>query len=416
MQKTTGTKNSVATVANKRPPITARPSGAFCSPPSPRPSDMGTMPMIIARAVIITGRIKSPLVAESIIRDGKADMVVMARAQIADPEMVAKARRGDIAEIRPCLAECLGCIEGILRYGEASCAVNPRVGREYLLKEVEGEKKALAKKVLVAGAGCAGLEAARRAAFAGHQVILCESRGWIGGQLKLASLMPKRQEIADIIPWYERQLNKLGVEIRLNVAINERLLDAIRPDVLILATGSLPETSLGFVSGLENVKDIQIVMVDDLVEQDLLTGDHVLVIGGDQIGIQVADYLSVKSKHVVVVERGAHFAAKLASSDRRFLIARLIDESVRRVKNVDRVEILPQDDVQITIGGQGEKLAGIDTIVLAADRRPNAFLAELAERKGIECHIAGDASGVKGEGQGTIMAAIAAGYEVGRQI
>ncbi len=366
--------------------------------------------------VIITGRIKSPLVAESIIREKKADLVVMARAQIADPEIVAKARSGDIADVRPCLAECLGCIEGILRYGEASCAVNPRVGREYILAETEGERKAYPKKVLVAGAGCAGLEAARRAAFAGHHVVLCESKGWVGGQLRLASFMPKRQEIGDIIPWYERQLNKLGVEIRLNVTVDERLLDSLNPDVLIVATGSLPEASLGFISGLDNVKNIQMVMVDDLVEQALLTGDHVLVIGGDQIGMQVADYLADKGKQVVVVEGGPHFAAKMASNDRRFLVARLIEEGVKRVKNVDRVEILPHDEVWIVAGGKRETLPNIDTIVLAGDRRTNAFLAELAEKKGIESHIIGDASGVAGEGQGTIMAAITAGYDVGRQI
>jgi len=290
------------------------------------------------------------------------------------------------------------------------------VGREYLLKEIEGEKKASPKKVLVAGAGCAGLEAARRAAFAGHRVILCERRGWIGGQLKLASLMPKRQEIADIIPWYEKQLNRLGVEIRLNVNVDETLLDSVRPDVLIVATGSLPEASLGFVKGLEHVRDIQIVMVDDLVEQELLTGDHVLIIGGDQIGVQVADYLAEQGKRVIVVERGVHFAAKLAANDRRFLIARLIDAGVRRVKNVYGMEILPTDEVWITTGAGRERLPDIDTIVLAADRRRNAFLAEQAEKKGIECHTIGDASGVEGEGQGTIMAAITAGYDAGRQI
>ena len=366
--------------------------------------------------VIVTGRIKSPVVAERIIREGKADLVVMARAQIADPEMVEKARKGDIADIRPCLAECLGCIEGILRYGEASCAVNARVGREYLLKEIEGERKAAPKKVLVAGAGCAGLEAARRAAFAGHKVILCESRGRIGGQLSLAAQMPQRQEIGDILPWYERQLNKMGVEIRLNTPVNERLLDQIGPDVLVIATGSLPEVPLGFVDGLGNIKDIEPVMVDDLIEEERLTGDNVLIVGGDQIGLQAADYLSEKGKAVYVVERGAHFAEKMASSDRRFLIGRLIDKGVKRYKNVEKVEVLPNDEVWMVSGGKRERLPHIDTIVLASDRRPNAFLAEVAERKGIVTHTIGDASGVAGEGQGTVMAAITAGYDAGRQI
>ena len=366
--------------------------------------------------VIVTGRIKSPVVAERIIREGKADLVVMARAQIADPEMVEKARKGDIADIRPCLAECLGCIEGILRYGEASCAVNARVGREYLLKEIEGERKAASKKVLVAGAGCAGLEAARRAAFAGHKVILCESRGRIGGQISLAAQMPQRQEIGDILPWYERQLNKMGVEIRLNTPVNERLLDQIGPDVLVIATGSLPEVPLGFVDGLGNIKDIEPVMVDDLIEEERLTGDNVLIVGGDQIGLQAADYLSEKGKAVYVVERGAHFAEKMASSDRRFLIGRLIDKGVKRYKNVEKVEVLPNDEVWMVSGGKRERLPHIDTIVLASDRRPNAFLAEVAERKGIATHTIGDASGVAGEGQGTVMAAITAGYDAGRQI
>ena len=366
--------------------------------------------------VIIVGRIKSPVVADRIIAEGKADLTVMSRAQIADPEMVEKARRGEIDEIRPCLAECLGCIEGILRYGEASCAVNARVGREYLLPEIEGEKAAAPRKVLVAGAGVAGLEAARRAAFAGHRVLVCESRGWVGGQLKLASIIPRRAEIADILPWYERQLNKLGVQVRLNVTVDESLLDEIKPDVLIVATGSLPEVPLGFVEGLGNIKDIELMTADELLEEQKLTGDSVLVVGGDQIGLQVADYLSEQGKTVYVVERGGHFARKMASADRRYLVGRLIEKGVRRHKNVQKVEIVGTDEVWMITGNDRDRLPDIETIVFASDRRPNIFLAEVAERKGIETHIVGDAAGVAAEGQGTIMAAITAGYDAGRQV
>jgi 2,4-dienoyl-CoA reductase-like NADH-dependent reductase (Old Yellow Enzyme family) len=366
--------------------------------------------------VIITGRIKSPIVADSIIREGKADLVVMSRAQIADPDLVEKARQGQLADIRPCLAECLGCIEGILRYGEASCAVNARLGREYLLKEIEGEKKDSAKRVLVAGAGCAGLEAARRAAFAGHEVILCESRSWIGGQLRLAAMMPKRQEIGDIIPWYERQLHRLGVQIRLNTTVDEGLLDEIRPDVVVIACGSLPEVPLGFIDGLGNIKSVELIMADELIEEEWLTGDAVLVVGGDQIGLQVADRLSQDGKTVYMVEKGDHFGAKMASNDRRFLMGRLIGQGVKRYKNVEKVEILPTDEVWMTGGGRRERLPGIETIVLTSQRRPNIFLEEVAKRKGIETHVIGDATGVAAEGQGTIMAAITAGYDAGRQI
>ena len=366
--------------------------------------------------VVTVGRIKNPIMADKIIMEGKADLVAMARAQIADPEMVEKARKGELADIRLCLAECLGCIEGILRCGEASCAINPRVGREYLIRDVEGEKRATAKKVLVAGAGCAGLEAARRAAFAGHKVILCESKGWIGGQLRLAAMMPKRQEMGDIIPWYERQLNKLGVEIRLNTPVDEDLLNQISPDVLVIAAGSLPEVPLGFIEGLNNIKDIELIMVDELLEEEKLTGDNVLVVGGDQIGLQVADYLSERVKRVYVVEKGAHFAEKMAANDRVYLVGRIINKGVKRYKRVLRIEILPTDEVWMVNGSERERLPEIDTIVLASDRRPNIFLAEVAERKGIETHIIGDAKGVTGTDQATVSAAIAMGYDVGRQI
>jgi NADPH-dependent 2,4-dienoyl-CoA reductase/sulfur reductase-like enzyme len=330
--------------------------------------------------------------------------------------MVEKARNGEIAEIRLCLAECLGCIEGIFRQGEASCAVNPRVGREYRIKDIEGEKKTAAKKVLVAGAGCAGLEAARRAAFAGHKVILCESRGWIGGQLRLAAKMPKRGEMGDIIPWYERQLNRLGVQILLNTPVDEKLLNQISPDVLVIATGSLPEVPLGFIEGLANVNDIELLLADELIEEERLTGDNVLVVGGDQIGLQVADYLSEKGKRVYVVEKGEHFAEKMAHPDRFYLIERVVNQGVKRYKNVLRIEILPADEVWMVDYSGREKLPEIDTIVLASDRRPNIFLAEVAERKGIKTRIIGDAKGIDGVDQGTVLAAIATGYEAGREI
>jgi 2,4-dienoyl-CoA reductase-like NADH-dependent reductase (Old Yellow Enzyme family) len=371
---------------------------------------------LVTIPVGIVGRIKDPVMADRLIGEKKADLVLMARAQIADPEMVEKARKGDMADIRLCLADCLGCIEGILRHGEASCTVNPRLGREYLIREAEGEKKATARKVLVAGAGPAGLEAARRAAFAGHKVTLCERRGWIGGQVRLASSMPKRSEMADMLPWYERQLNKLGVEIRLNVNVDAALLDQISPDVLVVATGSLPEVPLGFVDGLSHIRDIEVLMIDELVEDERLTGDSVLVVGGDHIGLQVADLLAEKGKTVTIVERAAHFGEKLASADRRFLMGRLVDRGVKRYKNIERIDLQATDQVWMICGGKNERLPGIDTIVFASERRPNIFLAEVAEKKGIEVHLAGDATGVIGEGQGTIMAAIATGYDVGRRI
>lgn len=367
--------------------------------------------------VIVAGRIKNPLMADQIIKDGKADMVIMARAHLADSEVVEKARKGIIADIRPCIADCLGCAQQILTLRPASCTVNPRVGREYQIKEIEGEKKKTAKRVLVAGAGPAGLEAARKAAFTGHKVILCEAKGRIGGQLRLASMMPEREEMGDILPWYERQLNRFGVEIRLNTSVDENILDEIKPDVLIIATGSLPGVPLGFIVGLENVKNIDVMMIDELLEEEKLTGDVVLVIGGaDHMGLQLADYLSQQDKQVYIVDKGIFLGQKMTALDRPLLEERLTTAGVTTHTNIEYLEIQANEEVWIVSASDKQRLVDIDTIVFARDRRPNRFLAEMAEKKGVVYHIIGDASGVDHEDQGTVMAAIAAGYDVERQI
>ncbi len=366
--------------------------------------------------VVTVGRIKNPMMADALVRNGKADLIAVGRAQVADPDWVAKARRGDLTDIRPCLAECLGCIEGILRYGKGSCAVNPRVGREHLVSDVQDDKKDRSTKVLVAGAGCAGLEAARRAAFAGHKVMVCESRGSIGGQVQLAARMPNREEIGDIIPWYQRQLNKLGVEIRLNTMVEDNLLEQFRPDVLVVATGSLPEVPLGFVEGLDCIEKIGLLMADSLIEGDGLTGDSVLIVGGDQIGLQIADYLAEKDRAIILVQNGTQWASKMSSNDRHYLIGRLIEKGVTMHRNVRKIHVLPYDDVWMVTAAGRAHLPGIETIVFAGERRPNTSLVEVAKTKGIDTRVIGDASGVHAEGQGTIMTAIAAGYDVGRML
>ena len=367
--------------------------------------------------VIVAGRIKDPRMADRIVKSGKADLVIMGRAHLADPEIVDKARRGAIADIRPCLGDCLGCAHQFMKGGDTSCTVNPRVGREYAIKDIEGEKKAAAKTVLVAGAGPAGLEAGRRAAFAGHKVVLCESRSWIGGQLRLASMMPKREEMGDILPWYERQLNKLGVEIRLNTTVDENLLDAINPDVLVIATGSFPVVPQGFLVGLENVKDIELLMIDELLEDERLTGDTVLILGGgDHMGLQLADYLSERGARVHIADSGTDFGSKMTHMEWPRIWERLSAAGVKHYLEVERVEVLAHDDVQMVSASATLRLPDIETIVLAKGRRPNRFLVEVAERRGVEVHIVGDASGVDHEDQGTVQAAIAAGYDAGRQI
>ncbi|MFA5632014.1 MAG: FAD-dependent oxidoreductase [Porticoccaceae bacterium] len=376
----------------------------------------------VAIPVSAVGRIKDPVMADAFVRDGKVDLVSMGRPMIADPELVAKARDGRLEDIRPCLADCRGCLDQQMRTikrGEptsTSCIVNPRVGRERDCIDVRDEKKANPKTILVVGAGCAGMEVARRAAFSGHKLILCEQRSHVGGQLAMAEMIPGRHEIGDIVPWYRRQLDKLGVEIRLGTEVNERLLKEIAPDEVVIATGSLAKVPQNMLESIYSIAEITLLMVDDVLQHKSPTGDRILVVGGEQIGMQVADYLSEQGKTVIIAEEGGHFAGKMAANDRWYLTGRLIEKGVKRFKHVRGIEILPEDQVWLTVGEERQHLPGIDTIVLASERQSDRTLVEVAEKLGIKTHVVGDAKDVDSEDGGTVFSSIAQGYDLGRTL
>ncbi|HEX5806330.1 MAG TPA: FAD-dependent oxidoreductase [Macromonas sp.] len=373
--------------------------------------------------VLSVGRIKSPAMANEMIKAGEIDAVAMGRPFIADPQIVEKARNDQLEDVRPCLADCRGCLDQQMRAIQrkekitTSCIVNPRMGRELDCIDIKDAKKDQPRKVLVVGAGCSGMEAARAAAYAGHQVVLVEKRGWTGGQIRLAAMMPGRHEIGDILPWYDRQLAQLGVDVRLNTSADAALLDALKPDVVVVATGSLPKVPQDFLESLYNVSNIEVHLADEMLEEKVdITGKNIVVVGGEQIGMQLSDYLSEKGQTVTVVEEHGHFAQKMAGNDRWYLTNRIAQKGVKRLKNVSKIEVLPEDDVWLTIGGERTQMPGVDTIVMTSDRQPDRSFAEVAEKMGYETHVIGDASDVLTEDGGTIFSSLAQGYDLGRQL
>jgi 2,4-dienoyl-CoA reductase-like NADH-dependent reductase (Old Yellow Enzyme family)/thioredoxin reductase len=386
-------------------------------------SDLATaVKQQVSIPVATVGRIKNPVMANEFIRSGKVDIVCMGRAMIADSGVVEKARRGALDEIRPCLADCRGCIDQEMRAikrgqpGQVSCVVNPRMQRESVCIDVEGDRKERPRMVLVVGGGLAGLEAARRTAFAGHHVVLCERRGWLGGQIRLAAKIPCRGEIADMLPWYERQLARHGVEVRLNTNVDAALIDSVRPDVVFVATGSVPQVPQSMIDSISGAEGIEALTIDDILENAVEPGRTILVVGGDQIGMQAADYLSEGHRSVYVAESHGHFAQKLAANDRWYLIARTIEKKVRRFKNVRDIEIDADGAVRLVTPQGKQALTGIDTVVFAGERRSERSLAELAKARGIETHVIGDAADVVTEDGGTILSTIAQAYDRARAI
>jgi len=359
---------------------------------------------VVSLPVVTVGRIKHAAMADRIIAEGRADAVAMGRALLADPELPNKARRSG-APVRPCIGCCLGCIHAVLQLEPGGCVVNPDVGREYLLHE-EGPAGTV-HTVLVVGGGPAGLAAARMAALRGHRVTLIEAGQTLGGLFRLAARAPGREEVADILDYFRQELERLQVDVRLETPLTPELLDALKPDAAVLATGSLPETPI--IKGFSGTK-MAVYAVVEVMDGDIPEGQRVLVLGGGQSALMLADFLAEAGKYVVVLNRGRHFAEEMSSNDRFYLRERLNRHGVKLYKNVV-VEAFLDRGARIRTGGATETIEDMDALVIAEGMtaiRPDRRL--FADRP-IAVHTIGDAKAPR-----NLMLAIAEGEELGRSI
>ena len=356
--------------------------------------------------VIAVGRIKDPVMADRIIKEGKADMVTMGRAHLADPDIAAKALEGNLDDIRPCLGCCLGCIHQVFLLSEASCLMNPAVGREYILKD-QAFETSTPKKIIVVGAGPAGLASARLAALRGHNVVIVEEKGHMGGMLTLAAAAPKRSEFMDLVRYYQRELNRLKVPVKLNTPLTPELIDEIDPDVAIVATGSQPE-----IPQREGLLDteMQTSTATDIIERTVAAGDRVLVLGGGQIALQTADYLCEQGKEVYLVNTENHYATEMAGNDLYCLRDRLIKGKAKLFKKV-QIKSFTDRGLIAEIRGEEVTLDGFDDLVLAEGMKSIRNPATMFKEKNIEVHIIGDAKGPR-----TLLEAQNEADEVGRTI
>lgn len=354
--------------------------------------------------VIGVGRIKSAELADRMIKEGKADAIAMGRSLIADPDLPNKARSGNVADIRPCIGCCLGCIHAVLALEPGSCVVNPQVGREYLL--TEDDKTDTTKKILVVGAGPAGMSLAGIAAGRGHQVVLCEEKGSVGGLLRLAAIPPGRAEIMDIINYLNRELENRGVALRLNTPLTTELLDEINPDTVVLTTGSLPDMPI--IKGLFKTR-MDLCTVTEVLEGKLV-GDRVLVLGGNQAGLVLTDFLAEKGKEVVVLNRKRHFADEMSSNDRFYLRERLKRDTVKLVKQVSIKEFF-EDGVTFVTAGETVVLEGYDSVVVAEAMTPVRDAKSLLKGRGLDIHMIGDAKTPR-----NLMLAMSEAEELGREL
>lgn len=319
--------------------------------------------------VSAVGRINDPDLAEAILTSGKADLVTMARASLADPEMPNKVREGKYEDI----SRCIGCLQGCLANsnagtGKVRCLVNPMTGMEdeYDISLVEAPKN-----IWVVGGGVSGCEAAIVAARRGHKVTLFEQNNHLGGQWCAAAVPMDKTEFTTLVVWQQNQLKKLGVDVRMNSTADASMVAAGKPDSLIIATGSIPVVPRS-ISGIDGDN---VVFAQDVLLGEVETGQHVVVIGGGLVGAETADFLAYHGKKVSIIEMMDDIMRDGEPTPRAMLIERLKKNHVD-VYTSTQVTGIEEHAVVAEKSGETIRLEDVDTVIVAIGVRSNKTLEE----------------------------------------
>ena len=352
--------------------------------------------------VAVAGRLDDPLIADEVLVSGKADVIAVARGLLADPELPNKAARGDFKGICRCIA-CNVCIDGDpTPVSPITCTVNPEAGREREMVITPAPRQ---KKVMIIGGGLSGLEAARVAAARGHKVTLYEEDADLGGQWLLASKPPHKEDHLLLLHYLVGQLDKLGAERKCAVKVTAALVEEVKPDVVLVATGAKP-----LMPSIPGVEREEVVTAWDVLGGGKV-GWRVLVVGGGLTGLETAEFLAEQGKEVVVVEMLKRVGADMGGTIRWHLMNRTKTLNIKTFVSTQIKEIRPKGVVVVSRNGAEETWDAFDTVVLACGVRPKDELSKQIREKVKEVYVIGDAAKAR---RG--LEAIRSGSEMGRKI
>ncbi|WP_395397666.1 FAD-dependent oxidoreductase [Novosphingobium sp. BL-8A] len=377
---------------------------------------------VVGIPVIGSGRVE-PEVADKAIGRGELDVVAMGRKLLADPHLPRKLAEGAPDTVRPCIY-CYTCISAIYMGDAVRCAVNPALGREY-----EDEPAASsARHIAVVGGGPGGMESARRLAALGHKVTLIEKSDRLGGTLRFASLAYEPNE--RILDWLRREVREAGVDVRLSTVASPALLRELGVEDVIVATGAvrgMPPIPGGDLPHVFSGDDMRRMMLGEssdelkrktglftrlatkvgaatgatanlaLVRKATHTwmplGDRVVIVGGELVGLELAEFLSERGRTVHVVEEGPRLGRGLMLVRRMRILAELAEHCVGLHGGATNIAI-GKDTVTFTDReGQVQNLAA-DNVIVARGAEGDLSLARAIEAAGFTVHVVGDANGV----------------------
>jgi NADPH-dependent 2,4-dienoyl-CoA reductase/sulfur reductase-like enzyme len=240
------------------------------------------------------------------------------------------------------------------------------------------------KKVLIIGGGPGGLEAARVAALRGHEVVLYEKQAELGGQMRIAAVPPHKEEVNDLTAYLINQVEGSGVVIERGKEADLKTVQELKPDMVIVATGSEP-----IIPNIPGVEQENVVTAHEVLRGSASVGEKVVVIGGGLVGCETAEFLADQGKHVTVIEMLDDIAVDVGPLTRALLLNRMAEKNIK-VLTKSKVREILADEVIIEKEEGTEKITGIDTVVIAVGSKSNNVLLKQIEAAGIPVYTIGD--------------------------
>ena len=356
--------------------------------------------------IITAGRLEIPELAESIIKEGKADIIALGRGLLADPYWPIKVKEKRYADILPCIGCHKGCLGRMVPQRKPlSCAVNPACGREEIYRLRPSKTK---KTVIIAGGGLAGMEAARVASLRGHEVVLYEKKPTLGGHLIEASVPDFKKDLERLKDWYTNQLDKMKIELHLETELTVEMIHGRKPDMVLIATGS--KYFRPTISGIDKAN---VITCTEALLNPSKIGNSVVIIGAGLIGCETALWLAKEGKKVRVIEKAPEpLAAGYAPPHaNRVMLLDLL--AFYNVSLMCDAEVVRFNNSEITVNSKigGTTQLSTDTVLLAIGLQPEDGLYDFLKGSIARIYKVGDCREV-----GDIMRAIWDAYEVGRKI
>ena len=380
--------------------------------------------------VIASHRINDPETARELIADDICDMVAMGRSLIADPDLPNKAKQGREKEIIHCVACAQGCFDNIFKLKFVECLCNPRASHE---RETKIEKTKSPLKVMIAGGGAAGMNAALAAFERGHEVVIYEESNRLGGQLYLAAAPPGREEFAEFAKDLDYQVRLNNIAVKLNTKVNEDLIEKEKPDFIVVATGAKP-----IAPPIEGASKPHVLQAWDVLSGKKYAGKNVVVIGGGAVGVETSIFLAEKGtmsaeivKFLLVnkAETPEEIYEKAIKGTKKVTLIEMADEIGKDIGRTTKWTMLQEmkrvgirtgvrtkalkieEDKVVVETPAGKEEIPVDSVVLAAGSVCENSIADLAEKKGIPFALAGDSKKI-----GLAFDAVHEGFKVGREI